>query len=132
MKELTPEEKEKLQAMINEQNRERGRRHQDYLRRKMERGVAERIEKRGSESGFRNPIVNPPLESTVHRTKYYRGAKHSKLRRIELAEEEGKDLKGKVWEAIQERHEARAFEKWKNRLIQKWIALRNALNPDKR
>jgi hypothetical protein len=131
MRELTPKEKEELQAMIDEQNRERERRHQDYLRRKMERGVAERVKERGS-SGLRNPIVNPPLESTVHRAKYYRGVKHSKLRRIELTEEERKDLKDKAWETIQERHEARSPEKWKARLIQKWIALRNALNPGKR
>ncbi len=131
MRELTPKEKEELQAMIEEQNRERGRRHQDYLRRKMERGVAERAKERGS-SGFRSPIDNPPLESTVHRAKYYRGVKHSRLRRIELAEEEGKDLRDKTWETIQKRHGARSLGKWKARFIQKWIALRNALNPGKR
>jgi len=105
MRKFTPKEKEKLQAMIDEQNRDREKRQKAYLRRKANIQTAGRI----SESGFRDPTANPPLKSAMHRTEHHRDvrySKHSELKRMQLTEKEKKDLKDKVWEKIRERHKS--------------------------
>jgi len=103
MRKFTQEEKEKLQVMIDERNRNRKKRQKSYLRRKANIQTVSRM----SESGFRDPTVNPSLESAMHRTEHHRGvrySKHSELKRMQLTEKEKEDLKDKVWETIRERH----------------------------
>ena len=107
MRELTAEEKEKLKAMIDKKNRDRERNQRVYLERKIERGVAKQAAKRASESGFHPLIDNPPLESTVHRTKYHlTSGNKAKLRSMQLTEKEKEKLKDKVWGTIRERHKS--------------------------
>jgi hypothetical protein len=105
MREPTAEEKDKLKAMVDKQNREREKKQRVYLKRKIENAVAEQAAKRASESGFQPLTTGPRLESTVHRTRYHLISRNkTELRSMQLTGKEKEKLKDKVWGMIRERH----------------------------
>ena len=105
MQDLTQEEKERLQAIINEQNQRQERKRDLLLKRKAVRRTASRGRSKASSRTGR-PVL-PSLESShigaeVERLK--KKPKRSKLKQVHLTEEEKEKVKDKLWEMIRERH----------------------------
>ena len=105
IKNLTQEERERLQAMIDEQDQRRERKRDSLLERKAARRTASRGG-RARGAGLTRPAL-PSLESSQVSTELERLAekpKRSKLRQVKLTKADKEKVKDKVWEMIRDRH----------------------------